>query len=102
MRLSEMMQSNGFWAGDIIAEMMEITKNGDITDELVNEIALVAMRRSKLKFFGFTATEYALASLKWVNTSHSLSLFDKLVSDLSEHEKICINQLVADEVYKIF
>ena len=93
--------SAGLWDGEVIEKTLDAVKAGDINDAMVEQIAAVAANhKGKLLFAGFTTPEYALASLKWINTAYSLKLFGELAAALPEQETIRINTLISEESFK--
>ena len=88
------------WIGEIVSKMLKNVRDNKITDETVDRIAKIAAHPSKLDLFGFTASEYALASLKWVDTPYSLSYFQRLTESLSREDKSWLQVLIDNKLYQ--
>lgn len=88
------------WVGNIVSKMLKDVRDNKITDEAVDRIVKIAAHPSKLDLFGYTAAEYAVASLCWVNTPYSLSFFRQLTKDLSEKDMRRLSLLIDDRLYR--
>jgi hypothetical protein len=51
------------------------------------------------KFFGYSVSDYAIASLRWINSRESLKLFDEVFISLSDERKKVVNELIDKKLY---
>lgn len=51
------------------------------------------------RVFGYSVSDYAFATLKWLNTRESLNIFDDLIHQISEPRKREIEELVSKKLY---
>ena len=51
------------------------------------------------RFFGYSVSDYAIASLRWINTSDSLKLFYEVFNMLPEERKYEIKTLIDMKPY---
>lgn len=51
------------------------------------------------RFFGYSVSDYAIASLKWIGSQDSLKSFNDVFSALPDSRKKEINDLIAKKLY---
>ena len=51
------------------------------------------------KIFGYSVSDYAIASLKWMDTEKSIELFNEEYGKLSDERKEVINWLIANNYH---
>ena len=51
------------------------------------------------KVFGYSISDYAIATLYWIQTNESLEDFDSVFSKLVEGRKNLVNELIERELY---
>ena len=51
------------------------------------------------KVFGYSVSDYALATLKWLGDEKSTKLFNDFSKDLSDHRKTGLNDLINSKAY---
>ena len=54
------------------------------------------------RVFGYSVSDFAFATLKWLDTPYSNELYDELIADISEGRRYIIEELIAGEGYKGF
>ena len=92
---------------DKIKYMMSIVKSNDYNSEdfqkicsFVSEVSNYA-RRGKL--FGYSISDFALATLKWMNTDESIKIFNSEYSIIKdENRKSMIDELIESKMYLEF
>ena len=89
--------------GVIVHELLIIAHENVADCDTLEQIAILTKQHSEDlrlgKVFGFSVSEYAFATLKWLSSSDSLFLYDKLTKQLSASRKARINELVSSNVY---
>lgn len=83
-----------------IAQKKQYTKN-----ELDSLKALLTEHSDSMrlgKVFGYSVSDYALATLSWLSTDETKRLFDHNFSQLSEERKQHISQLIDKKLYLQF
>ena len=51
------------------------------------------------KVFGYSVSDYAIASLKWINSAKSITLFNEIFYSLSEQRQKNIKILIDKKTY---
>ncbi len=88
---------------DKISFLFEKAKAGHCSYDEMQQIKEYTVQHSNDmiigRFFGYSVSDYAIASLKWINTTESLSLFNEVFSPLSDNRKKEINELIEKKLY---
>lgn len=88
---------------DKILFLFEKCKSGNCNHDELKRIKEYTLEHSDDmilgRFFGYSVSDYAIASLKWINTPDSLSAFEVVFSALSENRKTEINKLINKKLY---
>lgn len=89
---------------DKVNYLLGISKNKKYNEEDIKKITLLAKEHSEHmvlgRVFGYSVAEYAIATLKWLDTDRTKKLFNKLYMDLGTEQKRNINELINREIYK--
>ena len=83
--------------------LLQIANDNIIDDDTLEQIAALTEHHSENirlgKVLGYSVSEYAFATLKWIGTSDSLKLYDTLITPLPESRKTRIYKLISSNVY---
>ena len=83
-----------------LAHKNQYTKNElDYVEMLVSEHS-DNMRLGKV--FGYSVSDYALATLSWLSTDETKELFNQNFSQLGEERKLHVSQLIDKKLYLQF
>lgn len=52
------------------------------------------------RVFGYSISEYAISTLKWIGSEESLRKYDEIMAQLPESRKRSISELIKSEMYK--
>lgn len=80
-----------------------VLKKDDSPDCLRNLLSLSKEHTNDMvrgRVFGWSVSDYAIASLKWINTVRSNSMFDEVFESLPVGRRQEVNELIAKEIYK--
>ena len=82
-----------------ILYLLELAKKGEYSKDDLNTIRLLSTDFSS-KIFGYSVSDYAIATLKWLNTDETVSLYNSWMSILTGYDKERVEELVSLEQYK--
>lgn len=84
--------------------LLSLSQKGECSAEELNRIVLLTRQHSEHmilgRFMGYSVSDYAFASLKWINSKDSIKIFETLFNNLSEKRKQEINILIEQKIYK--
>jgi len=86
---------------DKVRGLVVAAKNKQDDEYTIHEIQEAAKVDRELKVFDYCIADWAIATLRWIDTDYSNSLYYEMVSELSDNEKKWVNELVAKEVFTI-
>lgn len=83
--------------------LLNLSINKKYTNEdLNNIIAFTSEHSDNLiigKVFGYSISEYAFATLKWINDAATLKTYERLIKNVSLNERLKIKELVDSNLY---
>ena len=93
-------KNNSIWSGQIILDLLIPLTQKTKKKEYIENVIKLTNDADIVQIFGFTVSEYAIATLRWINTEHSISHYNKICSEKNEIERARIETLVNSEIYK--
>lgn len=89
---------------DKVNYLLSISKNKVYKEEDINIITSLAKEHSEHmvlgRVFGYSVAEYAMATLKWLDTDRTIEVYNKLYDSLETEQKKSIDELINREIYK--
>ena len=86
--------------GNLIPQMLNIVKEGNLEKAVVDQIATLVTNKSAV-FYGFTVSDYALASLFWIGTPYSTMMFNRAFNGLHKGDKKKVQALIDQKAYRV-
>lgn len=89
---------------DKVIYLLTISKTKEYTEEDINIITSLAEEHSEHmvlgRVFGYSIAEFAIATLKWLDTEKTNELFNVMYDRLEEEQKNHVKELITREIYK--
>lgn len=89
---------------DKVNYLMKISKNKRYNEKDIDKIISLAKEHSNHmvlgRVFGYSVAEYAIATLKWLDTDRTKKLFNDIYINLGIEQKKNVNTLIDREIYK--
>lgn len=95
--------ANNIGITDKISFLFEKSKSGQCSyDELQRIMEYTSQHSNDMvlgRFFGYSVSDYAIASLKWINTPDSIKNFNDVFESLPKERKQEISILISKKLY---
>ena len=89
---------------DKVNYLMKISKNKRYNERDIDKISSLAKEHSNHmvlgRVFGYSVAEYAIATLKWLDTDRTKKIFNDVYITLGTEQKKNVNTLIDREIYK--
>ena len=81
--------------GNLIPQLLKVVEKGNTDNETVDQIAVLTGNQTHA-IFGFTVSDFALASLIWIDTPYSIKKFDEVYMGLDLGDKVRVQDMIAN------
>ena len=89
---------------DKVLFLLQIAKNNNASSDEIKEIVQYTKEHTDNlvlgRVFGYSVSDYAIATLKWLNTDETNGIYERLFKELPERRKNNVVELIEKELYK--
>lgn len=86
-----------------IKYMLYLARDKEYKEEDISRLVLYSKEHSNNlvlgRFMGYSVSDYALATLRWLNTEKTMNIYNRLFDSLDTQRKNEIIELVSSEAY---